>query len=103
MTRPACQAAETRENRADPRVGALARALHSGSSVPNANNELRRITMTTSTKTSTMKTGLSIKTSIKAGGLTTINHSRAGLAVRSAVKAGGLTTINHNRALLSVR
>jgi hypothetical protein len=46
-------------------------------------------------KTST-KTGLAIKTSIKAGGLTT-NHNRSGLAVRSAVKAGGLT--NHNRTL----
>ena len=47
--------------------------------------------MTTSIK----KTGLAIKTSIKAGGLT-MNHNR--LAVRSAVKAGGLT-MNHNRSL----
>jgi hypothetical protein len=50
--------------------------------------------MTTSTK----KTGLAIKTSIKAGGLGTPNHNRAGLKVRSAVKAGGISG-NHNRSL----
>jgi hypothetical protein len=48
-------------------------------------------------KTST-KTGLSIKTNLKAGGLGTINHNRSGLKVRSAIKAGGLGTINHNRS-----
>ena len=46
--------------------------------------------------TSTKKSGLAIKTSIKAGGLSSLNHSR-GLAVRSAVKAGGLSSVNHNR------
>jgi hypothetical protein len=47
-------------------------------------------------KTST-KTGLPIKTNVKAGGLA-INHNR-GLTVRSAVKARGLLTANHNRGL----
>jgi len=97
----------------------LARRLQLRSGIPNANNETRRIKMTTSTKTT--KTGLTIKTSIKAGGLSTANHNRGlavrsavkagglssnhnrGLAVRSAVKAGGLSTANHNRALSSVR
>jgi hypothetical protein len=54
-------------------------------------------------KTSTKKTGLAIKTSIKAAGLGTVNHNRAGLKVRSAVKAAGLGTVNHNRTLSSVR
>jgi hypothetical protein len=49
-------------------------------------------------KTSTKTTGLSIKTSLKAGGLTVWNHNRA-LAVRSNIKAGGLTVWNHNRGL----
>jgi hypothetical protein len=44
----------------------------------------------------TKKTGLSIKTSVKAGGLSS-NHSRS-LAVRSSVKAGGLSS-NHSRSL----
>jgi len=54
--------------------------------------------MTTSTK----KTGLAIKTSIKAGGLS-LNHNRSALKVRSSVKAGGLGTSNHSRAVVSVR
>jgi len=78
----------------------LARQLQLRSGIPNANNEPRRTKMTTSTKTT--KTGLTIKTSIKAGGLSTINHNR-GLAVRSAVKAGGLSFSNHNRGLSSIR
>ncbi|HEX4406232.1 MAG TPA: hypothetical protein VH560_15445 [Polyangia bacterium] len=41
---------------------------------------------------------LSVKTSIKAGGLINTNHNRA-LKVRSAIKAGGLINTNHNRAL----
>jgi hypothetical protein len=45
------------------------------------------------------KNSLSVKTSIKAGGLGTINHNRA-LKVKSTIKAGGLGTINHNRAAL---
>src|SRR6267142_3509562 len=97
----------------------LARRLQLRSGIPNANNETRRIKMTTSTKTTktglTIKTsikagglssnhnrGLAVRSSIKAGGLSTANHNR-GLAVRSAVKAGGLSTANHNRALSSVR
>jgi hypothetical protein len=46
----------------------------------------------------TTTTGLKINTGIKAGGLSTMNHSR-GLVVRSAVKAGGLSTMNHSRRL----
>jgi hypothetical protein len=49
-------------------------------------------------KTAT-KTGLNIKSSIKAGGLSTVNHNRTGLRVRSSVKAGGLSTVNHNRGV----
>lgn len=49
--------------------------------------------MTTTTKTTK---ALSIKTNIKAGGLSSSNHNR--LAVRSNVKAGGLASSNHNRA-----
>jgi hypothetical protein len=54
--------------------------------------------MTTSTKT----TGLAIKTSVKAGGLTAGNHSRV-LKVRSNVKAGGVNQANHSRVLVSAR
>jgi hypothetical protein len=46
---------------------------------------------------------LAVRSSIKAGGLSTINHNRRGLAVRAAIKAGGLSTINHNRRGLAVR
>jgi hypothetical protein len=49
------------------------------------------------TSTKNTKTGLAIKTSIKAGSLTA-NHNRAGLKVRTAIKAGSLTA-NHSRAL----
>jgi hypothetical protein len=48
------------------------------------------------------KSGLAIKTTIKAGGLATANHNRAGIKIRAAIKAGGLATANHNRAV-SVR
>jgi hypothetical protein len=34
------------------------------------------------------KSGLSVKTAIKAGGLHSVNHNRAGLKVNAAVKAG---------------
>jgi hypothetical protein len=51
-------------------------------------------------KTSTKNTGLAIKTSIKAGGLSS-NHNRS-LKVRSSVKAGGLSS-NHNRAVATIR
>ncbi|HVX97266.1 MAG TPA: hypothetical protein VHK47_20285 [Polyangia bacterium] len=44
---------------------------------------------------------LSVRSAVKAGGLTN-NHSRS-LSVRSAVKAGGLSTANHNRSLSAVR
>jgi hypothetical protein len=46
-------------------------------------------------KTTTKTTALSIKTSIKAGGLAIMNHNR--LAVRSSIKAGGLAIMNHSR------
>jgi hypothetical protein len=47
------------------------------------------------------KSGLTIKTNVKAGGLS-VNHSRAslkkaGLAIKTNVKAGGLS-VNHNRS-----
>jgi hypothetical protein len=48
----------------------------------------------------TTKTGLKIKTNVKAGGLN-INHNRAGLKVKTSVKAGGLN-INHSRPALKV-
>ena len=48
-------------------------------------------------KTNAIKTSLTVKTNLKAGGLSTHNHNR-GLKVSSAVKAGGLTS-NHNRGL----
>jgi hypothetical protein len=47
--------------------------------------------------------GLSVKTAIKAGGLSTVNHNSSGLKVRSAVKAGGLSTVNHYSSGLKVR
>lgn len=52
------------------------------------------------TKTIT-KSGLKVRSAIKAGGLNNLNHSRAGLKVRSAVKAGGLAILNHSRRVLS--
>jgi hypothetical protein len=48
------------------------------------------------------KNSIKVVTGIKAGGLSTANHSRS-LSVRSAVKAGGLSTANHNRSLSAVR
>jgi hypothetical protein len=49
------------------------------------------------------KSGLVVKSTVKAGGFS-INHNRAvlrksGLAVKSSVKAGGFS-INHNRVLM---
>ena len=38
------------------------------------------------------------RTSIKAGGLTAVNHNE-GIRVHSNVKAGGIKTINHNEKL----
>ena len=49
----------------------------------------------------TSKTGLKVKTSIKAGGFPG-NHSRNGLKVRTSVKACGFPG-NHNRRGLKVR
>jgi hypothetical protein len=46
--------------------------------------------------------GLKVKTSVKAGGLSTVNHTRGALKVRSAVKAGGLSTVNHTRGALAL-
>jgi phosphoribosylanthranilate isomerase len=49
------------------------------------------------------KSGLSVKSFVKAGGITGTNHNRAacskGIKVKSFVKAGGITGTNHNRAL----
>jgi hypothetical protein len=42
--------------------------------IPNANNERRRPIITISMKTK--KTGLAIKTGLKAGGLSVQNHNR---------------------------
>ena len=42
--------------------------------------------------------GLKVKSSVRAGGLSAMNHSARGLKVKSSVKAGGLN-FNHNRAL----
>jgi hypothetical protein len=39
--------------------------------------------------------GLRVKSSIKAGGLSSVNHN-GGLKVKSSVKAGGLSSVNHN-------
>ena len=43
------------------------------------------------------KSGLKVKSNVKAGGMIAINHNRVGLKVRSAVK-GGFSTLqsNHN-------
>jgi hypothetical protein len=49
------------------------------------------------------KSGLSVKTAIKAGGLNSSNHNRSGLKIKSAVKAGGLNSSNHNRSGLKVK
>jgi len=50
--------------------------------------------------TTTSKTGLKVKTTIKAGGFT-MNHSVRGLKVRSAIKAGGTGLVaNHSRSAL---
>src|SRR5882672_7918485 len=70
----------------------LARPVQSRS-VTQRQQRTRRLDM----KTSTKKTSLSIKTTVKAGGIS-MNHNR--LAVRSTVKAGGIS-MNHNR--LAVR
>jgi hypothetical protein len=50
-------------------------------------------------KTNAIKTSLTVKTNLKAGGLSTVNHNRP-LKIRSAVKAGGLSTVNHSRLAL---
>jgi hypothetical protein len=49
------------------------------------------------------ESGLSVKTGVKAGGLSTSNHNGSGLKVRTGVKAGGLSTSNHNGSGLKVR
>ena len=43
-------------------------------------------------------TKMNLRTSVKAGGLPTVNHNQ-GLKVRSSVKAGGLNVVNHNQGL----
>ncbi|HXI60548.1 MAG TPA: hypothetical protein VNO55_31015 [Polyangia bacterium] len=47
----------------------------------------------------TSRSGLKIKSGVKAGGLLGMNHNRSGLKIKSGVKAGGLLGMNHNRAL----
>ena len=46
----------------------------------------------------TSKSGLKVKSAVKAGGISLLNHNRSGLKIKSAVKAGGLASINHNRS-----
>jgi hypothetical protein len=55
--------------------------------------------MNSTTKIANTRPGLSIRSSVRAGGLSS-NHNRAasGLKVTTAVKAGGLSS-NHNRTL----
>ncbi|HEX3905890.1 MAG TPA: hypothetical protein VH853_23920 [Polyangia bacterium] len=53
-------------------------------------------------KTIQTNRGLKVKTSVKAGGLKTVNHNRAGLKVKTSVKAGGLKTVNHTRSALAL-
>jgi hypothetical protein len=47
------------------------------------------------------KSGLSVKTAIKAGGLNSSNHNRSGLKVKAGIRAG-LTPLlsNHNTRVL---
>ena len=42
---------------------------------------------------------MKVKSSVKAGGLNTLNHNQTvkGLRVKSSVRAGGLNTYNHNQ------
>jgi hypothetical protein len=41
---------------------------------------------------------MKIKSSVKAGGLTALNHNQTrGLRIKSGVKAGGLSGMNHNQ------
>ena len=66
----------------------------------------RDVFTTTHTEKMIMKTvaksGLKVRSAIKAGGLNGDNHSRSGLKVRSSVKAGKHCLIeNHNRRLLA--
>jgi hypothetical protein len=48
-----------------------------------------------------LKTGLKIRTIIKAGGFG-LNHNRGGLKVRVPIKAGGFG-LNHNRSGIKVK
>jgi hypothetical protein len=56
---------------------------------------------TPSKKSSKSLSGLKIRSTLKGGGLSSVNHSRAsqGLKIRSTLKGGGLSSVNHNRAL----
>jgi hypothetical protein len=47
------------------------------------------------------KTGLKLKTGIKAGGMNASNHNRSGIRVKASVKAGYITVDNHNRTMLA--
>src|SRR6185369_6493678 len=76
--------------------GALYPALGSSSN-PNPRSKTMK---TISGKTT--NGGLSVQTSIKAGGLYVINHNARGLKVRAGVKAGGMSA-NHNGRALKVR
>jgi len=54
----------------------------------------------------TTKSGLLVKTGVKAGGLKAPNHNalpKTGLRVKTAVKAGGLKAPNHNAVLVCSR
>ena len=48
------------------------------------------------------KSGLKIKSTIKAGGLGPYNHNRAGLKIKTAIKAGHTGMQNHNVRLFAV-
>lgn len=49
-----------------------------------------------------MKSGLKVRTSVKAGGIG-VNHNRkSGLKVRSGMQGGGLATANHIRNELTL-
>jgi len=56
----------------------------------------------TSTQKSSGTTRLKIRSTVKAGGLITSNHSATRLKIRSTVKAGGIITQNHNAVALSL-
>jgi len=45
--------------------------------------------------------GIKVKGSIKAGGLTSVNHNRTAIKVRSGLRAAGISS-NHNARLFAL-